>query len=76
MTPFDVNPSSLSDSELDKKVEELTKKYFIALKLKKPEVLTQLGIFVNMYKDEQIKRNISKSRNAFDKDLDNLINVD
>lgn len=76
MTPFDVDPASLSDSDLDLKIQELTKKYFIAQKLKKYEVLTQLGNFVNMYKEEQIKRNIFKSKNAFDKDLDDLINVD
>jgi hypothetical protein len=76
MTPFEVDPTSLTDPELDQKIQELTKKYFIAHKLKKYEVLTQLGNFVNMYKEEQIKRNISKSNGAFDKDLDNLINVD
>jgi hypothetical protein len=75
MNPF-ADPSMLKDNELEDKVQELTKKYFIAQRLGKYELLTQLGNFVNIYKEEQRKRYQKTLNKDIDKDLNTLINVD
>jgi len=38
--------------------------------------LTQLATFVTIYKDELTRRNMIRSRQQLDGDLDQLINVD
>ena len=74
--PFQENISDLKDQELELKLQELTKKYFIAQKLGQTDLLTQLSTFVNIYKQELSKRHLDRTRKDLDGDLDKLINVD
>ena len=75
-TPFEENLSDLKDNELEEKLQELTKKYYTAARLGKPELLTQLSYFIKIYKDEMAKRAYRNTKSQFDGDLDQLINVD
>lgn len=75
-TPFEENLSNLKDNELEEKLQELTKKYYTAARLGKPELLTQLNYFIKIYKDEMTKRAYRNTKSQFDGDLDQLINVD
>lgn len=74
--PFEGDLTQLKDNEVEEKLFELNKKYFAAYRLGKPELLTQLAIFVNIYKDELNRRNQLRAKQALDGDLDQLINVD
>jgi hypothetical protein len=74
--PFQKDLSHLKDDEVDRKLQEVTKKYFIAQRLGYRQVLTQLEIFVNIYKEEQSRRHQSRFKKDIDGDLDQLINVD
>jgi hypothetical protein len=73
--PFEGDLSQLKDSEVEERLQELTKKYFQASRLGKPELLTQLSTFVTIYKEELSKR-LRKNSSPIDGDLDQLINVD
>jgi hypothetical protein len=73
--PFEGDLSQLKDSEVEERLHELTKKYFQAARLGKPELLTQLSTFVTIYKEELSKR-LRKNSSPVDGDLDQLINVD
>jgi hypothetical protein len=74
--PFQEDLTQLKDNELDQKLQEVTKKYYIAHRLGNYQLLTQLGIFVNIYKEEQSRRYNSKFKKDIDDDLNQLINVD
>lgn len=74
--PFQEDISDLKDQELDTKLQELTKKYFIAQRLGQTALLTQLIIFINIYKGEISRRHLERNRKDLDDDLDKLINVD
>lgn len=69
--------SKLTDQELENKIQELTKKYFQALRFS-PSVASQVVLLLDSYKIEQQERQIAKSRqnNAGDNDLNELIKVD
>jgi hypothetical protein len=73
--PLETDLSSLKDSEVEEKLQELSRKYFTAQRLGKPELLTQLATFVTIYKQELSKRYFEKTKIDFDGDLDQLINV-
>jgi hypothetical protein len=76
MTSYiDVDLSSLKDSEVETKLQELTKKYFAAYRLGKPELLTQLEGYITMYRQEVALRT-ARARRDVDDDLNQLINVD
>ncbi len=74
--PFSGDLSNLKDNEVEAKLLEITKKYHAAARLGKPELLTQLGTFVTIYREEMSKRYLRKTNNQNDTDLDQLINVD
>jgi ribosomal protein L29 len=74
--PLEGDLSQLKDSEIEERVSELTKKYFQASRLGKPELLTQISTFLTIYKEEMSKRLRAKTQGNIDKDLDQLINVD
>lgn len=74
--PLEENLSDIKDSEIDQKVQELTKKYYQACRLGKPELLTQISTFLTIYKSEQSKRYYEKTKTGLDGDLDQLINVE
>lgn len=73
--PLIDNLSSLSDSEIEQRILELSKKYFTAARLGKPEYLTQIQTAIIMYKEERSRRSQSR-KDDLDNDLDQLINVD
>lgn len=76
------NLESLTDTEVDEKVNELSRKYFQSLRFPDQSLSRQVRESLNMFKMEQVRR----SRKAFDdqlkknkdqsKDLDGLINVE
>ena len=75
--PLQEDVTQLKDPELDQKVQEVTKKYFVAQRMGNHQLLTQLQTFVNIYREEQRRRLLTKSQgNKLDDDLDQLINVD
>ena len=74
--PFEQDLSELKDNELEEEVQELTKKYYQASRLGKPELLTQISTFVTIYKDELSKRYRERTQTELNGDLDQLINVD
>jgi hypothetical protein len=74
--PFEGDLSQLKDNEVEDKLNELNRKYFLAARLGNRELLTQIAIFVTIYKEEMSKRYLSKSQGQLDNDLDQLINVD
>lgn len=74
--PFTPNLSKLKDSEVEDKLSELNKKYFLAYKMGNGELLTQLATFVNIYKAEVAKRYQAKVKSQNNGDLEQLINVD
>lgn len=69
------NLESLKDSELEEKIQDLTRKYYTAYRLGKPDLLTQISNFITIYKEEMSRRYLSKN-NGNNEDLDQLINVD
>lgn len=74
--PLAEDLSHLKDAEVEAKLSELTKKYFQAQRLGNAELLTQLGTFVNMYREEMSVRYRKALKNTqLDGDLDDLINV-
>jgi hypothetical protein len=74
--PFEGDLSQLKDNEVEDKLNELNRKYFLAARLGNRELLTQIATFVTIYKQEMSKRYLSKSQGQLDNDLDQLINVD
>ena len=75
--PLSQDLSNLKDSEVEAKLNELTKKYFQAQRLGNAGLLAQLLTFVNMYKEEMSMRYRKALKNTqIDGDLDQLINVD
>ena len=77
MFPYDNDLSELKDSEIEETIQELTRKYFTAQRLGKPELLTQIANFITIYKSEMSMRYQQKMKASnLDGDLDQLINVD
>jgi hypothetical protein len=76
MHPFEGDLSQLKDSEVEAKLFELNRKYFVAARLGNYALLTQVATFVTIYKEEMSKRYLAKSKGQLDNDLDQLINVD
>jgi hypothetical protein len=77
--PFQADLSTLKDSEVELKLQELTKKYYQAQRLGNRDLLTQVLTFVTIYREELARRLRNNGTNAskgLDKDLDQLINVE
>jgi hypothetical protein len=75
MHPFASDLSQLKDGELEAKVQELTKKYFIS---HNPEVRSQIVLFLDTYKEEMRSRQakVWQTQQAqLNNGLDKLINV-
>ena len=74
--PLVDNFNDLSDSEIENKVFELSRKYFIS---RNPQVQQQISVILDMYKQE-LQLRIAKARlkdqeQNGENGLDNLINV-
>ena len=73
--PFEEDLSQFKDQEIENKLFELNKKYYIAARLGESDLLTQLSTFITIYKDELNQRYAKKAQQNGG-DLDQLINVD
>lgn len=76
MHPLIGDLSSLKDSELEAKVNELTRKYFSTYNT---DVREQMVMALDTYKEElsnRRQREYEKMMQSRNKDLDKLINVD
>jgi hypothetical protein len=73
--PLVDNLTELSDEELQKKISDLTRRYW---QTKNPHLQGQIINILEMFKQEQQIRQTKKSANLSDSDnpdLDNLINI-
>ena len=77
--PFIDSLSELSTNELNQKIQEISKKHFLAQRsTSNPEVQHQLLTILNMYKEEVFTRREKEllNQNEIGKDdLDKLINI-
>jgi hypothetical protein len=67
--------SQLKDADIEQKVQELSKKYWMS---PNPSVKQQISIFLDIYKTELSARRAKLMQQEYqkrDKDLDNLIKV-
>ena len=67
--------TEFKDQEIENKLIELNKKYYVAARLGSQDLLTQLSTVITIYREELAKRHAQKLKNA-DGDLGQLINVD
>ncbi len=74
--PLQQDLTNLSDSEVENKLQELSRKYFAAQRMGNIDLLTQVSTFVNIYRNELSRRYMTKNKGDLDRDLDQLINVD
>jgi len=75
MHPLVTDLSSIKDPELESKINELTRKYFMTYN---PGIQAQIVAVLDSYKEELDKRrraDYEKMMNTRDKGLDKLINV-
>lgn len=74
------NPADLKDSELELKIIELSKKYQIAARTGMNQVIPQILIALNTYREELSKRSHAALQNTIKKNnngnLDDLINIE
>jgi hypothetical protein len=70
--------SDIKDPDLDNKISELTRKYFIAVRGGNGGLGQQILVTLEAFKSEQQRRHISSQKALLDKqnkDLDDLIKV-
>ena len=77
--PLVDDPRKIKDQDLEDKIQELSKKYYLAAKMGQGGICSQILAALEMYKEEAERRR-SASMDALikkqNKDLDDLINVD
>ena len=71
--PLEDDLSIYSNQELEKKITELTKKYF---RQRNPQVKQQMQQLLDMYKIELRERIQKEQRQKLNLDLDKLINIE
>ena len=77
--PLITNIGKIKDNEIDSKILELSKKYYIAARLGQGAICEQISLALEIYKEEQHRRQalaMSSTMKKQNKDLDDLINVD
>jgi hypothetical protein len=75
MHPLAGSFDNLKDSELESKIGELTKKYFMTYNT---DIKSQIAMLLDSYKEEMHKRRriaLEKLMDSRDKNLDKLINI-
>jgi hypothetical protein len=75
MHPLAGSFDTLKDSELESKISDLTKKYFMTYNT---NIKSQIAMLLDSYKEEMSKRRsiaLEKLMNSRDKNLDKLINI-
>jgi len=73
--PLESDLSTMKDQDVENKLIELNKKYYVAARLGSSDLLTQLSTFITIYRQELAKRHADKMKST-DSDLGQLINVD
>lgn len=76
--PFQPDVTKLSDQELENKIQDLSRKYFQAMRLS-PSILSQIVLLLDSYKLEKEERQIAKAKLAAEtgeNDINELIKVD
>jgi hypothetical protein len=77
MHPLEPNFSDLTDQEIEAKIQELSRRYFQAMRLS-PSILGQVVLLLDSYKLEREERQLAKSRLAAESgenDINELIKV-
>lgn len=74
--PLESNLRELKDTDIEERVQELTKKYYAASRLGYSDLLTPLSTFLTIYKEEMSRRDRERFKDSDNGDLDQLINVD
>jgi len=77
MHPLSPSLAGLSDQELDKKYQELTERYYQALRFS-PSIASQIVLLLDSYNSEKQERSLAKSKKAAengDNDLNDLIKI-
>ena len=75
MHPLVNNLSALKDADIENKIQDLTRKYFMSNNF---DLQQQIGMVLNSYKEEMANRQrlaYEKMMQTRNKDLDKLINV-
>lgn len=76
--PLIDNLSKLKDDDIESKIQDLTKKYYLAAKSGQGNICAQIVAILNMLNDELKTRNRKRledlEKNS-DKNLDELINI-
>ena len=77
--PLINNFNELTDSEIDGKISELSRKYF---QTTNPQVQQQIAVAIDMFKEEALlrratayQRQVQQSQENGESGLDNLINI-
>lgn len=73
--PLAEDYSQLKDAEIEARVQDLSRKYFMA---NNPAVKQQIAVFIDIYKNELSVRRAKQLEQLYqkrDKDLDKLIKV-
>jgi gamma-glutamyl:cysteine ligase YbdK (ATP-grasp superfamily) len=76
--PLAVDASELTDSELDKKVQELSKKLMMANRMGNYELIQQVQMLLNDYQEAQRTRErkqLEETLRDNDSDFDDIIDV-
>lgn len=76
MNPFVGNLSKLRDEDVEKKINDLSEKYFMT---GNPQVKHQILVVLDMYKEEMAVRRarmMSKDAKKLNIDIDNLLDLD
>jgi len=73
--PLQEDLSNFTDSEIEQRLQDITRKYFAAQRLGSRDLLTQLSTFAIIYRDEMSRRYMNRNKGSLDQDLDKLINV-
>ena len=77
MHPLEPNFSDLSDQEIENKIQELSRRYFQAMRIS-PSILGQVVLLLDSYKLEREERQLAKARLAAESgenDINELIKV-
>ncbi len=73
--PLQEDLSKFTDSEIEQRLQDITRKYFAAQRLGSRDLLTQLSTFATIYREEMSRRHLNRNKGNLDQDLDKLINV-
>jgi hypothetical protein len=78
MHPLQIDLSTFSEQDLEKKIQELTQRYFQAMRFS-PSVTSQIVLLLDSYKLEREERQLAKAKLAAEtgeNDINELIKID